>query len=291
MPAFTAASSVSGVHEARAGHLQVEAVVGRGHAVISGVPVGHENSLKTPLALEHFEVEKIVLRGVDSVDQVVGIHHRVHMALSDGSLKGRQIDFAHGALVHVRADVVPVVLLAVHGVVLDGGDYALGLDALNERDHQGGVEKRILGKIFEVAPGQRRARDVDTGSEQKMHTAGAGIPAQGFADSARQRRIPTGGQRHSAGISGGRTPGAHADRRVRHLEARQVDRRHGLREHLVDAAQQHNLLFERETGYQGVSSGLNLRRVRRGRLGECGERAARKQREKAGDGQRRQTIV
>ena len=123
----------------------------RGDAVVGRVPVGHENALESPLALEHFEVEEVVLRGVDAVDQVVGVHDRVDVGLGDGGFEGGQIDFAHGALVHVGAGVVAIELLIVERVVLDGGDDALGLHALNEGNHQGGVQERIFGKVLEVA--------------------------------------------------------------------------------------------------------------------------------------------
>ena len=174
-PSLTGGEQPLGIHEARAGHLEVEAVVGRADGVVGRVPVRHENALEAPFALEDLQVEELVLRGVDAVDQVVGVHHRVHMALGDGGLKGRQIDFAHGALVHVGAHVVAVVLLAVEGIVLDGGDDALGLDALNVGNHHGRVQKRIFGKILEVAAGHWRAGDVDAGAEQEIDAAGAGI--------------------------------------------------------------------------------------------------------------------
>jgi hypothetical protein len=83
------------------------------------------------------------------------------------------------------AHVVPVVLLVVQRVVLDGGDDALGLNALDIRNHDGGVQEGILGEIFEVAAGQRRAGDVDAGAEQEMDAAGAGIAAQALAQLAR----------------------------------------------------------------------------------------------------------
>jgi hypothetical protein len=56
-------------------------------AVVGRVPVGHENALESPLALEHLEVEEVVLRGVDAVDQVVGVHDRVDVALVTAASK------------------------------------------------------------------------------------------------------------------------------------------------------------------------------------------------------------
>ena len=208
-----------------AGHFQIEAVVGRCHAVIGGIPVRHQNALEAPIALEHLEVEELVLGGVRAVDQVVGVHHRVHVALGDGGLKGRQVDFAHGALVHFHVHVVPVVLLVVQGIVLDGGDDALRLHALDIGNHQRGVQVGVFGEILEVAASHGRAGDVDAGAEQEIDAAGAGIPAQASPRLRAKSRVPGGGQRHAAGIGGGRPPGAHAHRGVGHFEARQADRR------------------------------------------------------------------
>ena len=75
------------VHELRARHLQVEAVVHRRHAVVGCIPVRHQNALESPLALEHLQIEELVLRGVDAVHQVVGVHHRVHVRLGHGGLE------------------------------------------------------------------------------------------------------------------------------------------------------------------------------------------------------------
>ena len=186
VPSLTAGSKVFGVHESRAGHLEVEAVVGRGHAVVGCVPVGHQNALESPLAFEHLEIEELVLRGVDAVDQVVGVHHRVHVGLGDGGLKGGQIDFAHGALVDIDVDVVPVVLLIVERVVLDGGDDALRLHALDVGHDHARVQEGIFREVLEVAAGDGRAGDVDAGAEQEIDAAGAGIAAQALAELARK---------------------------------------------------------------------------------------------------------
>ena len=71
-----------------------------------------------------------------------------------------------------------VVLLVVEGVVLDGGDDALGLDALDIGNHHGRVQEGIFREILEVAAAIGRAGDVDAGAEQEVDAAGAGILAQ-----------------------------------------------------------------------------------------------------------------
>jgi hypothetical protein len=92
-------------------------------------------------------------------------------------------------------DVVPVVLLAVERVVLDGGDDALGLDALMNGTTRIGIQKGIFREVLEVAAGDGRAGNVDAGAEQEIDAARAGILAEALADlRANSSGIPGGGQ-------------------------------------------------------------------------------------------------
>ena len=127
---------------------------------------------------------------MDAVDQVVGVHDRIDVALGDRGLEGGQVDLAHGALVQVGADIVPAIFLAVDGVVLDGGDDALGLNALDKGHVETGVEERIFREVFEVAAGDGRTGDVDAGAEQEVHTACARVLAHALADAAGQLGVP-----------------------------------------------------------------------------------------------------
>ena len=82
--------------------------------------------------------------------------------------------------------------------------------------------------------------------------------------------VPGGGKRNAAGIGRRRSPGAHANRGIGHFEARQTDGGHGAREHAVDAAEQLDLLLERELGDHGVRLGFDGGRVGRRSLGGNG---------------------
>ena len=68
---------------------------------------------ESPFALQHLQIQELVLRGVDTVHQIVGVHDRVNMALRDGRLKRRQVELAETALVHFGIRVVTAVLLVV----------------------------------------------------------------------------------------------------------------------------------------------------------------------------------
>ncbi len=249
------------VHEFGIRHLEVESAVGRAHAIVGCIPVRHEQPLKSPLSLENFQIQEWVLRGVDAVDQIVGIHDRGHLALFDDRFKGREVDLPQRALIHIGADVVPVVLLVVRGKVLEGRAHALGLHSRDVRDGQSGIEIRVFGKIFEVAAADRRPRNVDAKREQKVDAAGARVASQPLAYGAGHCRVPGGRQSCSAGIRRRRTPGANPQRSIGHLEARQPHRWDRLGVHRVGAAHQLNLLLEGEPGQNGMGLRFNLRRV------------------------------
>ena len=123
------------IHKLGRRHFEIQPVIGRGHAVVGRIPVRHQHALEFPIALQHFQIQVFVLRGVRAVDQVVGVHHRVHVALLHRGFKRREIHLPHRPLVGCHVHVVPVVLLVVQGVVLHRRAHALRLHALDVRHH------------------------------------------------------------------------------------------------------------------------------------------------------------
>ena len=55
LAALCGGNKILRVHELGAGHFEIEAVVDCGDSVVGRVPIGHENALETPFALEHFD--------------------------------------------------------------------------------------------------------------------------------------------------------------------------------------------------------------------------------------------
>ena len=96
-----------------------------------------------------------ILRSIDAVNAVVGIHHRPRLCFLDGNFKSGQIDFAQGSLVHHFIDGHSVSLLAVSGKVLERSADTLGLDALNQRCGALTRQIRVLGEILEVSAAGR----------------------------------------------------------------------------------------------------------------------------------------
>ena len=103
------------------------------YSVVSRVPVRHDDSIETPLLLGYVSVEVAILRHVQAVGEVVGVHDRAYVSFLHRRFKRGQVDLTHGALVDDGIHVMPVVFLVVAHVVLDGRAHALALHAVRCR--------------------------------------------------------------------------------------------------------------------------------------------------------------
>ena len=66
--------------------------VGRRAGGLGGEPVGHDQPVETPFALDDLVLHVVVLGGGDAVDVVVGGHHRPGIGLRDGDLERQQVE-------------------------------------------------------------------------------------------------------------------------------------------------------------------------------------------------------
>ena len=82
------------IHEFASRHLQVEAIIRCGNAVVSCSPIGHHNTVEAPLFAENVGIEVAVLRRMGAVDEVVRIHDRAHVRLLYRGLECWQVDLA-----------------------------------------------------------------------------------------------------------------------------------------------------------------------------------------------------
>ena len=119
---------------------------------------------KSPVFLQDIGVQVLVLGGVLTVDQVIGIHHGADMPFLHGGFKGRQVDFPQGALIDDCVNVPAVVFGVVGGVMLHGGHHILTLNAENvlRCDLPGKIG--IFAEVFEIVAIHRRAINVDSGT-------------------------------------------------------------------------------------------------------------------------------
>ena len=104
------------------------------------------------------------------------------------------MDLVQRPVVDFDLDVEPVRLLIVHREMFHTGRYTVALHALNVRNDHGRGQERIFAHVFEVAPVERRAIDVDSGTQQHGFVAVAGLFADRLSVSVGQGRIPCRGK-------------------------------------------------------------------------------------------------
>ena len=154
--------------------LLVEAVDGVLHPV-HRAPVGHDPARIAPVLLQHLVEQEVGAAGGLAVEEIVAAHDRTRLAALDGDLEGQQVGFPQARLVDHRIDRVPLGLLVIEGIVLDGGDHVLALGAADRLPVQGPGQQRILPQIFEVATVARLPRQVHPAAQQHVEALGPGL--------------------------------------------------------------------------------------------------------------------
>ena len=260
------------------GHFQVEAGAHGRHHAVGGGPVGHDQPAETPLPPQALVEQARVLASVDAVHLVVGTHHGPHRGLLDRGLEGGQVDLVQRACIDLGADGLALGLLVVHREVLDRGDDTLALYALDVSHGHARGELGILAEVFEVAAVERRANDVDRGSEEHVLAVRLRLARDGRADPRRELGSEGRGEQ-GAGGKGRGLANPHPDGAVGHAQGRDVQPRHADR---VEAGARHerDLLVERHRRQPGLDLTIfrGLARGRRRRGARCGRRGRRGQR-------------
>ncbi len=113
------------IHERRGGHLQIEACVRGRNPIVRRAPVGHQNAIEAPFLFKDHVVQKIVLRHVSAVDQIVGIHNSASLGLFHGSLERGKINFPQRSFVYLRAVIQSAILHVVCGEMLHRSNHVL----------------------------------------------------------------------------------------------------------------------------------------------------------------------
>ena len=226
-----------------------------------GAPVGHHQPVKAPVSAQYVRQKPLVLAAIFAVDLVIGAHHRRGAALFDDDLEHLQINFAHGAHVGDGISHKAIVFGIVEGEVLDAGGDAFALDALHLRRRQFAGEKRVFGKIFEVAPRRGAAFDVRARAQNDVHAVFVRLFADGAADFAGVFFVPAAGERRRRGEGGGGEAArdavvapfslySEAVRAVRHAKRRDAEAGHGVGVHKICARNQRRLFFRAQRGEQ-----------------------------------------
>ena len=143
------------VEAAGGGHLKIKTRSQAGHAIGDGAPVAHHITLEAPFPAQDLSQQPWVFGGIDTVKAVIRTHDRPGLFFFDGGLKGREINFAQGALVHLRGGAHAAMLLRVGGKMLDAGADMTALNTVNESGCHFACQKRVFGEILEVASAER----------------------------------------------------------------------------------------------------------------------------------------
>src|ERR1700751_1145445 len=179
-----------------------------------------------------------------SVQEVVGIHHSTDVSLFYGSLKRREINLAHRALVDDRVRIMAVKIGIVCQEVLYCGADSLALQPLDITDGDFRSEIRILSQIFEVSSVHRSAINIDAGTEHKVNALRTRVPSDFLSDASGQCGIPGCRQTNASCHGSCGSVIANTEGPIRHLERRQSQPRERADEHVVNSAKHGHLLFE-----------------------------------------------
>ena len=149
---------------------------------LGGEPVGHDQAVVAPLALDDLVVDVVLLGGRDPVDVVVGRHHRPRVGLVDRDLERQQVELAQGGLVDHAVHGVPLGLGLVGDEVLQAGADAAALQPADVRRGELAGQQRVLGVRLEEPAAQRRAVQVDGRAEHDVDLLGHRLLGEQPAD-------------------------------------------------------------------------------------------------------------
>jgi hypothetical protein len=193
-----------------------------------------------------------------------------------GGFKRRHVDFAHRALIDDGIHIVAVVFLVVAEVVLGGCTHALALHALDIGDSSACSQKGIFSEVLKITAAQRSPINIEARAQHEVHTAGAGVLSNRCSDSSREFGIPCGREADPAEHCRRRPVVPDSNRPVGHLETWQPYTRVGADIKIVDAAEDVDLLFQRQLLHQRLDSRLGVRRGYLRCLAHCGQHEQKK---------------
>ena len=177
-----------------AAELQVYAMGNGLLGVVHAAPIGHDGAVEAPFAAQDVVQQAFVLPAMAILIEVVAAHDGPRLALLHGGLEGGQVDFIQGTVVHDDIRVVAVHFVVVQGKVLHADSHAVLLHALDIGHDHAARQIGVFAHILEIAAVQRSAVDVDTGTQQHVLLAIAGLLAHALTVEQGHLGIPRGGQ-------------------------------------------------------------------------------------------------
>ena len=131
-------------------------------------PVGHHDTLETPLVTKNRRQQVMLLLGIFPVEFVVRRHDRPRIGLLDHDLETLQHHLTQGARIDDGVVLVAVGLLVVRREMLGTHANPIALDTVDIRRSNLAGQERILGKILEIPAAERVAVQVHTRSKQHV---------------------------------------------------------------------------------------------------------------------------
>ena len=161
--------------------------------------VGRYQSLESPFVSQDVQEQVLVTVRWDSVDFVIGGHHRGYVRFLDGGFERLQPVFTDGAFGIVRGTYVGAAFgLAVNGEMLCGGHHVGFVDARagsliagNRRYTQARYQVRVFAVGFFCAAPAGIARQVEHRCEALLDAAGAGFRGGSGEDFVKKAGIPS----------------------------------------------------------------------------------------------------
>ena len=119
-------------------HFEVKSAISGGCRAVYRKPVGHDESLESPLFLEDIVQQPVIFRGIGAVYPVIGAHHRPASGFPDRFFERREVYFPDSALLDLGAYRHTLEFRVVQGEMLDAGTHPLTLDAIDKRHGNSG---------------------------------------------------------------------------------------------------------------------------------------------------------
>ena len=172
--------------------LHVESVPHSLVGVVGSTPVAHHHSVEVPVVLQNLVQGVMVMAVVLVAIQVVCAHDGPCLALLNGSLESRQIDFVQGTVAHLHVHLMAIFLVVVQTIVLHACRHALRLQSLYVGHYHDRGEIRVFAHVLEVTSVEGSAVDVDAWSQDHVLATIESLLAQCLAVDTAHLRVPGG---------------------------------------------------------------------------------------------------
>ena len=222
-----------GLHALVAGHLEVKATAGSGDAMVGRAPVGHHKSLISPFVAQYIFQQPWRFGGPDTVDKIIACHQGSGLGILHSSLERREINLVHGALVHVVAYVVAIVVGIIGEEMLHCSHDTFRLHTLDVAYSCTGGKIGVLAHVLEITAAHRGTVYVHSRAEENIDTTGTGVASERLAIALGQILVPCGGEHYRCRICCRRAMCSQTLRTIGHLHGADAETWYGPGVHPV----------------------------------------------------------